>query len=114
MNAVPSILFLLIRKWLPISQFEKNFWTLMSLGGIATIFALEISTSSTAVDRVALYWIPIQLYTFSWVPVAFKKYAPVSIWILLVVAYSASVQFIWLNYADTAFAWLPYQFYLGD
>jgi len=28
-----------------------------------------------------------------------------------VVLYSAAVQFIWLNFAVTAFAWLPYQLY---
>jgi len=114
MNAIPSIVFLLIRNQIPISQYQKQFWTLMSLGGIAFIFALEISTSSTAVDRVALYWIPIQLYVLSWLPVALKKHAHTSTWALMVVVYSAAIQFVWLNYADTAFAWLPYQLYLGQ
>jgi hypothetical protein len=33
------------------------------------------------------------------------------LWVLAVVAYSAAVHFVWLFYADTAFAWLPYKFY---
>jgi hypothetical protein len=28
-----------------------------------------------------------------------------------VVLYYALIQFVWLNYASHAFAWLPYQFY---
>jgi hypothetical protein len=114
MNAVPCILFLLIRNQIPINKIEKQFWTLISLGGIALIFVLGVSPSSTAVDRVALYWIPIQIYLFSWMPVALKRYIHPHIMILLTVAYYATVQFIWLNYADTAFAWLPYQLYYGQ
>ena len=111
MNAVPSILFLMIRNKFPISDTEKQFWTLMALGGIATIFVLQVSTSSTAVDRVALYWIPIQLYVFSWLPIVLRKNINPSLTTYLIVIYYAVIQFVWLFYADTAFAWLPYQFY---
>jgi hypothetical protein len=34
-----------------------------------------------------------------------------AIWIYAVVAFWAAVHFVWLKYADTALAWLPYQFY---
>jgi len=111
MNAVPSILFLIFRNKFPISNNEKQFWTLMSLGGVATIFVLQVSTSSTAVDRVALYWIPIQLYVFSWLPLVLRKNLDPKLTTYLIVIYYAVIQFVWLFYADTAFAWLPYQFY---
>jgi hypothetical protein len=35
----------------------------------------------------------------------------VGVWVYVVVAYSATVHFVWLFFADTAFAWVPYQFY---
>ncbi|WP_159077557.1 EpsG family protein [Polynucleobacter rarus] len=111
MNAVPSILFLIFRNKFPISNSEKQFWTLMALGGILTIFVLQVSTSSTAVDRVALYWIPIQLYVFSWLPLVLRKNLDPKITTYFIVIYYAIIQFVWLFYADTAFAWLPYQFY---
>lgn len=111
MNAIPSILFLIFRNKFPISDTEKQFWTLMALGGVATIFALQVSTSSTAVDRIALYWIPIQLYLFSWLPLVLRKKINPALTTYLIIIYYAVIQFVWLFYADTAFAWLPYQFY---
>lgn len=71
-----------------------------------------VSPSSTAVDRIALYWIPLQLFVLSRLPNALGRYAGKNLlWVFAVIAYSAAVHFIWLLYADTAFAWLPYQFY---
>jgi hypothetical protein len=71
-----------------------------------------VSPSSTAVDRVALYWIPLQLFVLSRLPDAMSQRPGLnSIWVQLVVAYSAAVLFVWLFFASHAFAWLPYQFY---
>jgi hypothetical protein len=71
-----------------------------------------ISPSSTAVDRIALYWIPLQLFVLSRLPYALGKLNEnIIIWILIVILYSASVHFVWLFYADTAYAWLPYKFF---
>jgi hypothetical protein len=112
MNAVPAILFLLFRRRFVMPQRELIFWTWMSLGALAFIVFLAVSPSSTAVDRVALYWIPLQLFVLSRLPDAMGKMGGKNaIWVYAVVAYSATVQFVWLFYAQTAFAWLPYQFY---
>jgi hypothetical protein len=32
-------------------------------------------------------------------------------WVLAVLAYYATVEFVWLNYATHAFAWLPYRWW---
>ncbi len=84
----------------------------MSLGALAFIVLLAVSPSSTAVDRVALYWIPLQLFVWSRLPQAMGQRAGTQRqWLAVVLAYAFAVQFVWLFYADHSHAWLPYQFY---
>ena len=112
MNALPAALFLIFRKRFQLSPEQRSFWTWMAWSALLFIALLIVSPSSTAVDRVALYWIPLQLFVLSRLPNALgQKDGKNAVWVYSVVAYSAVVHFVWLVYADTAFAWLPYQFY---
>ncbi len=112
MNAVPAMVFLLFRQRFAMSVNDRKFWTWMSLGALSFVGLLVVSPSSTAVDRVALYWIPLQLFVFSRLPDAMtRRRARNIIWIQLVIFYSASVLFVWLFFASHSYAWLPYQFY---
>jgi hypothetical protein len=112
MNALPAAVFLLFRKQFKLTDAQRIFWTWMSLGGIVFIGLLAISPSSTAVDRVALYWIPLQLYVWSRLPAALASTHNAQLpWVFVVLMYSLSVQFVWLFYADNNWAWVPYQFY---
>jgi hypothetical protein len=112
MNAFPAVLFLLFRKRFQLSAELRSFWTWMALSALLFVALLFVSPSSTAVDRVALYWIPLQIFVFSRLPNALdKRNSKNAVWVYAVVTYSAGIQFVWLIYADTAFAWLPYQFY---
>jgi EpsG family len=112
MNAMPAVLFLWFRRRFVMPHSDLIFWTWMSLGALAFIGLLAISPSSTAVDRVALYWIPLQLFVLARLPDAMGQSGRKNAgWVYAVVAYSAAVHFVWLVYAATAFAWLPYQFY---
>jgi hypothetical protein len=91
------------------------YWLLLlaePVAGLAFIGLLATSPSSTAVDRIALYWIPLQLYVWSRLPAAMAhtNYAQLP-WIFGVLSYSFAVQFVWLFYADHSFAWVLYQFY---
>jgi hypothetical protein len=112
MNAVPAALFLLFRKRFQLSAEQRSFWSWMAWSALLLVVLLIVSPSSTAVDRIALYWIPLQLFVLSRLPNALgKRDGKNFLWVLAVLAYSAAVHFVWLFYADTAFAWLPYQFY---
>lgn len=112
MNALPAAVFLVFRKRFELVDAQRTFWTWMSYGGLAFIGLLAISPSSTAVDRVALYWIPLQLYVWSRWPAAMSHAHSSQLpWVAGVLFYSLAVQFVWLFYADHSFAWLPYQFY---
>jgi hypothetical protein len=112
MNALPGALFLLFRNRFQLSPNQRLFWTWMAWSALLFVGLLMASPSSTAVDRVALYWIPLQLFVLSRVPNALGlRDGKNTVWVYGVVAYSAAVHFVWLVYAKTAFAWLPYQFY---
>ena len=112
MNALPALLFLFRRNRFQLSPSQRSFWSWMALGAIAFVALLYLSPSSTAVDRVALYWMPFQLFVWSRVPDAMGKPGAANTgWVYAVVGYSAVVYYVWLFFADNAYSWLPYQFY---
>ena len=112
MNALPGSVFLLCRHRFALSDETRGFWTWMSVGALLFLPALAVSPSSTAVDRVALYWIPIQIFVWSRLPQAMSSGPRSELFIRQsVVAYSLAVLLVWLLFGDHAFAWLPYKFY---
>jgi len=112
MNALPAIIFLLARRRFYLSHSESRLWTNIALLALAFIGFLIVSPSSTVVDRMALYLIPLQIFVLSRLPNAFpEKGDNIGLIGVGVISYSAAVQFVWLNFAANAQAWLPYQFY---
>jgi len=107
MNSVPALLFLLLNKRMQLTAAEQRLWWWISVLCVACIPLVILS--STATDRVALYLIPVQLFVFS----RLHQIADDGFWrsmiVLGVVCYYGLVQFVWLNFAVHAFAWLPYQ-----
>ena len=110
MNALPAAIFLVARHRFILTPMEKRLWTLVSLLALAFVVFLVVSPSSTAVDRMALYVIPLQIFVLSRLPDMFRGRYGRDI-TLGVVGYSAAVQFVWLNFAGHAYAWVPYQVY---
>ena len=112
MNALPSSLFLIFRRRFQLAPAQRNFWSWMAFASLAFVPLLLVSPSSTAVDRVALYWIPLQMFVWSRIPDAMGSPGVSTFgWVYAVVAYSAIVQFVWLFFATHSIYWLPYQFY---
>jgi len=107
MNAVPAGLFLLLNRYMRLSEDERRLWWWMSIFAIACIPLVMLS--STATDRVALYLIPIQLFVFARLHQITRDTTLRAFIVLGVVAYYALVQAVWLFMAAHAFAWLPYQ-----
>ncbi len=112
MNALPASLFLLLRKRFRLTNAENSFWTMMSLASFGFIALFFISPSSTAVDRLALYWIPLQLFVYSRLPdVLGRQGGANTTWVFLILLFYALVLFVWLFFAENAYGWLPYQFF---
>ena len=66
--------------------------------------------SSTATDRVALYFLPIQMYVFAHLPRLATTIRVRTFIVLGVVVYYIAVMYVWLNYAQSAKWWVPYHF----
>lgn len=111
MNALPATLLLLWRRRFRFTQAESTLWLWLALISLALLAVLFVSPSSTAVDRIALYMLPLQLVVFAHLPdVLGRRTSSNQGWVLAVVLYYAAVNFVWLNYASHASAWLPYRF----
>jgi hypothetical protein len=113
MNLPPAVLFLLLRKRFVMTEQQRLLWRNFSLAAALALFLLLTTASSTAVDRMALYIIPLQMVVLARLPGVLAQ-TPVSrtLILILVLAYSAVIQFVWLNYAVNASGWVPYQNYL--
>jgi len=107
MNFFPAMLLLMYRKQWKRHYADYPFWFWVAIGSIASMFLVGAAT--TAVDRVALYFIPIQLAVFSRLPyLARKQMSPQMTKIIIILGYTA-VLFVWLAFASHAHCWIPYQ-----
>jgi hypothetical protein len=110
MNAVPSVIYLLNRKRFYLSDDMRFLWTMLALLACLLVGAFMVSPSSTVVDRLGLYLIPIQLMVFGNLPAVFaKRKEDVHLINLACIVYYAVVQFVWFNFATNAINWLPYR-----
>ena len=114
MNAVPAGLFLLYRKRFAISPAEKKLWVIFSLIALSMFLAFFPTNLSTALDRMALYIIPLQLVVFAHLPDVIGAFGRRNQAIVaLIVLYYATILFVWLNFATHSNSWVPYQMGIG-
>lgn len=109
MCLLPALIFLLKRRQFVISEVQDSIYTLMSLMAMAASIGLVLSPSSTAVDRVALYLIPLQIFVGSHLPATGCFGLGPKAWRRFLVFLSLSVLGVWLVFAAFSFAWIPYR-----
>ena len=110
MNFVPAVVFILFRKRLQFDQGEIGIWQYFALASLLMPVLLFLVPSSTAIDRMALYLIPLQIAVLPRVQFLFRGQG---FGRALIVGYAATVLFIWLNFAAHAKYWVPYHIYPG-
>jgi len=112
MNVLPAFLLLANLDKFNLNPTERSVWRNLSLVAIVMFGVYFLISSSVIVDRLGLYLIPVQLFVLSRLPLAMGKPGQPSAGVLLLVlGYSALVQFVWLNFANHAGYWLPYKVY---
>jgi len=108
MCAFPAALFLLRWSSLGFSERERRVWRNFSFAAFGFLVLLIGLHASAAVDRMALYVIPLQLAVLSRPR---SMFTTEGFGTFLAIAYSAAVQFTWLTFAHHARSWVPYQFW---
>lgn len=113
MNAVPGLILLWRHERFHFSPEDAKLWRWFAWTSILLLVIVFATPATTAVDRIGLYLLPLQLVVFSQVPSIFgsRRRSNQGL-ILAVLLYYAVVQFVWLNFANHAQYWLPYKFYL--
>lgn len=115
MNVVPALIFFGFRHRFATTPAELRLWTVFSLATFGTVALMFVVSSTTVVDRVGIYLIPLQMFVLSRVPVVFgsgrrQNTLPLA----LIIAYSLSVQVVWLDFGTFSKPWVPYKNYLWD
>jgi hypothetical protein len=111
MNAGAALVFLAMRRLLELPPLHLKLWTWISIIALLFIPAFVLSPSSTAVDRLALYFMPIQLLAFAYLPSAMRQWGLRRVATLFLVFGYAVIMFVWFKYSPFSYAWLPYKFY---
>jgi len=115
MNLLPAGVYLLFWRRFVLDREQRRLWTIFSIAALFALVGLLLTPSSTAVDRISLYLIPLQVFVLARVPLVFSGNVNASVALKVsVIIYSAAIQFTWLNYADNSRAWVPYKNYLTD
>ena len=108
MIASAAVVFFVFRSRLRFNEVESKIWRNFSLASFAMFGALFIVPSSTVVDRLALYLLPLQVAVIGRVSLITNEQV---VGRLIVIVYSAAVLYVWLTYAYNSGEWLPYKFY---
>jgi hypothetical protein len=107
MNLVPAAAFFIYQRRLGFGTVERRIWFFHSCTAFLLLVLLVVLPSSTAVDRLALYVMPLQIAVLSRFPLLFGR----RMGTFIVVLYSLAIEFVWLNFATHARYWIPYQVY---
>ena len=105
MNLVPAVALFMFRRRLRFNPVELRMWTYFALAAIAMPFALFILPSTTVVDRLSLYLMPLQVAVLPRLTGLLKGRI---LGRFLIMVYAALVLFVWLNFAIHAEYWIPY------
>ena len=132
LNLIPAVIFIFYNKNMYMRGNERRLWKVLSYLSLGMFILFFITPASTALDRVALYLIPLQLVVFSNLPDAIRlrhqqhfqqasTHARLShregdayaVTLGIVLSYGA-VLFVWLNFGNYSSYWIPYTLYLGE
>jgi hypothetical protein len=108
MSTVPAVMFLIFHKRLGFSPIETNVWRNFSYSAIALLIALVVVSSSTVIDRLALYILPLQLAVIPRVAGTLVREREGK---LIIILYCLAIQFVWLTFAAHSNYWVPYQLF---
>lgn len=113
MTTMSAVIFLIWRKRFLLAPKQKRFWvfiSILTLGFFGLIFIIPNST--TAIDRILLYLVPLQIMVLSHLPSVFGRPRNRNpFWVYSIIGYNGMILFGYLLYGVHRDNWIPYQFY---
>ena len=109
LNLVPAVLLLTKPGRFGFTPQEERVWRYIAISACVMPVILATTPSSTAVDRMALYLMPLQIVVLSR---AYLLFAKPRFGVATIIAYSFMVQLVWLNFASHAKLWVPYKSFI--
>ena len=115
LNFIPALFYLYFFRKFNFSDSEKKFWIYISLMAVLIFILNFMFPQSPALDRVSLYFLPIQILVWSNLPFILGPISNQSIIITICVSLLyLSILFVWINFASHSSYWLPYQNFLWE
>jgi len=107
LNFIPAMFLVIYRReW----QEEFDDYTLWLMIALASVMAMIlVPYASTAVDRMSLYFIPIQIVVWSRLPYLARYRMAPSMSTLFILSLYFMVLFMWLNFGVFSNWWIPYR-----
>ncbi|PZU16468.1 MAG: hypothetical protein DI591_05860 [Citromicrobium sp.] len=110
MGVIPSLVLVLSVRRFQVGGRARSIWIGLALANLVAIIALILLSSSTAVDRIALYFTGVQLIAFGSIGELLGFSPRIRIFLrLLVSVYALATLLVFLIYASHAYAWNPYR-----
>jgi len=110
MLLIPSLLLILWPHRFSLEYSELLLWKVFAGVSLSLFILYFFTDASTAIDRMALYLLPIQLVVFSYLPEFFGKSGQQRQWIILgIIIYFFLVLIVWINYSPWSVYWIPYE-----
>ena len=107
---VPSYLLLKYRRLFSFRYPSVNYLSTFALASLFGALILALAPSfSTLIDRVSIYFFPVQLFVLSAFPSVRLFSLSRNSWILIILIYSLLLQLLWFSFSPYSSDWLPYQ-----
>lgn len=110
LSLLTSLILLKYKKYFNFSDDKYSLWKLVSLISIILFLALFFVPSTTAIDRIGLYFLPIQLVVFS----NLTRFNRLLLPFMFYVIYTLMLFLVWYNFASHNVCWFPYKNFLFD
>ena len=107
LNVIPSIIFIIFYKKFLFPERIKRLYLFIALGSIISL--VFVFNFSTLVDRINIYFIPIQLFVYSNMSNLFREKLNYNFVILSVLIIYFVYFFAWAFFGSFSAAWFPYK-----
>ncbi len=106
MSSFAGFIFFVYRQKMKELYYDVDLWFIFS---VVSIVLLPMSFFySTFTDRVAVYFLPLQLVIFSRVPALITSSYNRTVFVTGTIFLYAATMFVWLFYGTHSYLWLPY------